>query len=58
MLDYPKIISIEENVCIAISYNRMRKLPIDKNMSTANLQKIVNILVNTIIKLPELPNKC
>lgn len=51
MLDYPKIASIGGNICMAISYNKMWKLLIDKNMSTADLRKIANIAPNTMTKL-------
>ncbi len=47
MLDCPRIASIGGNICMAISYNKMWKLLIDKNMSTAELRKIVNIAPNT-----------
>ncbi len=36
---------------MAISYNKMWKLLIDKNMSMANLRKIANIAPNTMTKL-------
>lgn len=36
---------------MAISYNKMWKLLIDKNMSTADLRKIANIAPNTMTKL-------
>lgn len=36
---------------MAISYNKMWKLLIDKNMSTADLRKIANIVPNTMTKL-------
>lgn len=36
---------------MAISYNKMWKLLIDKNMSTAELGKIANIAPNTMTKL-------
>ena len=36
---------------MAISYNKMWELLIDKNMSTADLRKIANIAPNTMTKL-------
>ena len=36
---------------MAISYNKMWKLLIDKNMSAADLRKIANIAPNTMTKL-------
>lgn len=36
---------------MAISYNKMWKLLIDKNMSTADLRRIANIAPNTMTKL-------
>lgn len=36
---------------MAISYNKMWKLLIDKSMSTAELRKIANIAPNTMTKL-------
>ena len=51
MPDYPKIASIGGNICMAISYNKMWELLIDKNMSTADLRKIANIAPNTMTKL-------
>lgn len=36
---------------MAISYNKMWKLLIDKNMSTADLRKIANVAPNTMTKL-------
>lgn len=36
---------------MVISYNKMWKLLIDKNMSTADLRKIANIAPNTMTKL-------
>lgn len=50
-LDYSKIASIGGNICTAISYNKLWKLLIDKNMSTADLRKIANIAPNTMAKL-------
>lgn len=51
MLDYPKIASVGGSSCMAISYNKMWKLLIDKNVSTADLRKIANIAPNTMTKL-------
>ena len=51
MLGHPKIAFIGGNICMAISYNKMWKLLIDKNMSTAELRKIANIAPNTMTKL-------
>lgn len=51
MLDYPKIASVGGTSCMAISYHKMWKLLIDKNMSTADLRKIANIAPNTMTKL-------
>ena len=49
--DYLKSASIGGNICMAISYNKMWKLLIDRNMSTADLRKIANIAPNTMTKL-------
>ena len=51
MPDYPKIASIGGNICMAISYSKMWKLLIDRNMSTADLRKIANIAPNAMTKL-------
>lgn len=51
MLDYPEIASFGGNACMAISYNKMWKLLIDRNMSIADLRKIANIAPNTMTKL-------
>lgn len=50
MPDYPKIASIGGNICMAISYSKMWRLLIDKNMSMADLRKIANIAPNTMTK--------
>jgi DNA-binding Xre family transcriptional regulator len=51
MLDSPKIASVGGDICMAISYKKMWKLLIDKNMSMADLRKIANIAPNTMTKL-------
>lgn len=51
MLDYLKIAPIGGNICMAIAYNKLWKLHIDKNMSTADLRKIASIAPNTMTKM-------
>lgn len=42
---------IEEGYTIALSYNRMWKLLVDKKMSVADLRKAADIALNTMTKL-------
>ena len=41
----------EGEICMALSYNRMWKLLVDKKMSKADLRKAADIAPNTMTKL-------
>lgn len=42
---------LKEDVNLTISYNRLRKLLVDRKMSKADLRKIAGIAPNTMTKL-------
>ena len=42
---------VEGEICMALSYNRMWKLLVDKKMSKADLRKAAEIAPNTMTKL-------
>ena len=46
-----QIFIIREEITVAISYNKLWKLLIDKKMSQAELRKAANIAPNTMTKL-------